>query len=236
MMSGFPQLPLALGQARTTGFESLLGLDDGLRARLESIAEGRMHAHVCVSGIPGSGKTHLLLAMAEHARQAGLSSAYVSVSALRGALASVLPLQRGHRLVCIDHLDAASGAYEDEEALFHFHNAMTDAGASIVYALLKPVQDSVFILPDLKSRLAQCEHVVLRGLDDAGRARMLQDAADARGIEIDAAAVQWMLRRFDRDAAALMSAIDVIDKASLAAHRRVTIPFLRDVFPEQSGV
>lgn len=235
-MSGIPQLPLALGNARTTGFESLLGLDDRLRARLESIAETRTHAHVCVTGTAGSGKTHLLLAMAAHARSSGVASAYVSLNTLRGALANVLPLHRTHRVVFIDHLDAVLGGREDEEALFHFHNAMTDARANIVYALLKPVQERVFSLPDLKSRMAQCEQVVLRGLDDAGRARMLHEAAGARGIDIDAAAVQWMLRRFDRDAGALMTAIDVIDQASLAAHRRVTIPFLRDIFPEQSGV
>ena len=236
MNSGIPQLPLALGSARDIGFDALIGLDDGLRARLEAIAEGKSQTHLCVSGPVGSGKTHVLMAMVAHARRAGLSAAYLSVTTLRGALAQVLPMQQSHALVCVDHPDSVLGGYPDEEALFHFHNAMTDAKANIVYSLSKPVQETTFVLPDLRSRLAQCEHVVMRALDDAGRAQMLQAAAAARGMEMEDAAVQWMLRRFDRDARALIAAIDVIDAASLAAHRKITIPFLRDIFPEQSGV
>lgn len=230
-----PQLPLALGNSRMTGFDALIGLDAGVRERLEAIARAEEMAHVCVTGPGGSGKTHLLMAIASYARRAGISSAYVSVTPLRGSLQHVLPMQRHHRIVCIDHLDAVLGGRDDEEALFHFHNAMADARANVIYALAKPVQETTFSLPDLRSRLAQCEHVVMRPLDDSGRTQMLQSAAAARGIEIDDASVQWMLRRFDRDANALIAAIEVIDEASLAAHRRVTIPFLRAVFPEQAG-
>lgn len=236
MTPAIPQLPLALGNARNTGFDALIGVDAGLRSRLESIACLAVRTHVCVTGATGSGKTHVLMAMAAHARCEGISAAYVSALGLRGALTHVLPMQRANQLVCIDHLDAALGSAEDEEALFHFHNAMTDAGANIVYAMAKPVQETTFSLADLRSRLAQCEQVVMRALDDEGRARMLHNAAIARGMDMDDAAVQWMLRRFDRDATALMAAMEVIDHATLAAHRRVTIPFLRDVFSEQSGV
>jgi len=46
-------------------------------------------------------------------------------------------------------------------------------------------------------------------------------------LQIDPAAIGWMLRRLDRDLVNLTGLIDHLDRASLAEQRRVTVPFLR---------
>lgn len=53
--------------------------------------------------------------------------------------------------------------------------------------------------------------------------------ARARGIELDDSVLDWLFARYARDLGALLDLLDRLDQASLAAQRRVTIPFLREV-------
>jgi DnaA-homolog protein len=82
--------------------------------------------------------------------------------------------------------------------------------------------------------LSQCTRVVLDPLDDAGRREVLRERAQRRGLSVDAAAYDWLLRRVGRDLAGLTSLLDHLDRASLAAKRRITVPFLRELLdPER---
>ena len=83
------------------------------------------------------------------------------------------------------------------------------------------------MLPDLRSRLAQCTRLVLERLDDAGRGEVLRLRARRRGLQVDAAAIDWLLRHQGRDLSGLTALLDRLDRASLAAQRRITVPFLR---------
>jgi DnaA family protein len=89
------------------------------------------------------------------------------------------------------------------------------------------------VLPDLRSRLGQCARIVLRALDDGGRAALLRDRAARRGLVLEDAAVDWMLTRTVREPAQLVDLIERLDRASLAAKRRVTVPFLRQVLADE---
>jgi len=68
---------------------------------------------------------------------------------------------------------------------------------------------------------------VLKPLDEADRRELLRERAASRGIEIDDAVIDWLFAREKRDLASLFNVLDRIDRASLAAQRRVTVPFLR---------
>ena len=82
-------------------------------------------------------------------------------------------------------------------------------------------------LPDLRSRLGACTQFALKALDDAERRAVLREQAAARGIELDAAVLDWLFARYARDLGALTDLLDRLDHASLAARRRITVPFLR---------
>jgi DnaA family protein len=90
------------------------------------------------------------------------------------------------------------------------------------------------VLPDLRSRLQQCVRVVLQPLDDEGRAAVLRERAARRGLSIDEAAIEWLLTRTGRELGSLVSLLDWLDRESLAAQRRITVPFLRQVVEEGS--
>ena len=66
-------------------------------------------------------------------------------------------------------------------------------------------------------------------LDDAARAEVLRDRAQRRGLILEEAAIDWMLTHADRDLASLVALLDRLDRESLAAQRRITVPFLRQV-------
>jgi DnaA-homolog protein len=82
-------------------------------------------------------------------------------------------------------------------------------------------------LPDLRSRLGACTQFALKPLDDAERREVLKNQAASRGIELDDTVLDWLFARYARDLGALLDLLDRLDQASLAAQRRVTIPFLR---------
>jgi DnaA family protein len=69
----------------------------------------------------------------------------------------------------------------------------------------------------------------LRVLDEAEQQAALQLRARVRGFELPEETLQWLQRRFPRDMRALYELLDTLDEAALAAQRRLTIPFIREV-------
>jgi DnaA family protein len=87
-------------------------------------------------------------------------------------------------------------------------------------------------LPDLRSRLGACQQALLKPLDDAERRAVLRQQAATRGIELDDTVLDWLFNRYARDLGALLDLLERIDQASLAAQRRITVPFLRGFLRE----
>ena len=84
-------------------------------------------------------------------------------------------------------------------------------------------------LARLTGLTAQTIGLITTRLDDDGRRDVLRDRAQRRGLVVDDAALDWLLTRTDRDLGALVVLLDRLDRASLAAQRRITVPFLRQV-------
>ena len=160
---------------------------------------------------------------------AGRRAGYLPLASAAGRLGEALESLHALDLVALDGLDAVAGGHDDEVALFHFHNRMHDAGRALLYTARVAPDALPLVLPDLRSRLAQCPRVGLARLDDAGRGEVLRLRARRRGLQVDDAAIDWLLRRAGRDLSALAALLDRLDQASLAAQRRITVPFLREV-------
>lgn len=227
MPSDSPQLPLALRFPPDQRFETWVGTDPVAVAQLDALAEGAAHGGVLIAGAPGTGKTHLLLATCAEAGRHGRAVAYLPLATAKGRLHDALDALHERDLVALDDVDAVAGGRDDEIALFDFHNRMHDAGKAVAYAAGGWPDALPLALPDLRSRLQQCTRIALHPLDDAGRRELLLLRARRRGLQVDDAAIDWLLRRVDRDLAALTVLFDRLDRAALAAQRRLTVPFLR---------
>ena len=130
-------------------------------------------------------------------------------------------------LLCLDDVQRVIGDDAWELALFGLFQAMTESGGTLVVAADSSPVNSGFRLPDLASRLASGPVYQLKPLGEAERLVALQQRASGRGFELPAETGHWLLRRFPRDLASLFTLLDTLDIASLAAGRRLTIPFVR---------
>lgn len=221
-----PQLPLALRTPPDQRLEAFHG-EAAARDAVAAAAHGESPDWLYLQGPAGSGKTHLLLAACAEAAARGRRAAYLPLASFAGALPQALAAQEGVALACLDAVEAIAGRRADEEALFHFHNRARAGGTVVLYAAAAPPAGLGLVLPDLATRLGQCVRLPLQPLDEAGRRAVLRQRAARRGLALDEAVLDYLMRRVDRDLASLTRLLDRLDQASLAAQRRITIPFLR---------
>lgn len=241
-----PQLPLALRHSPDQRLETFVNAPDGAIAQLRSLAGGSDDDEtagyrdplgadwVYLVGPAGVGKTHLLLAACAQADIAGRRAAYVPLSAAVGRLREALQSLETNDLLALDGIEAIAGRREDEVALFDTHNRARQAGIAVIYAARENPDELKLTLPDLRSRLSQCTRIVLTPLDDDGRAQVLRQRAQRRGLALEEAALEWMLKRMDRDLGGLTQLLDKLDRASLAAQRRITVPFLKRTIDDET--
>jgi DnaA family protein len=226
-----PQLPLALRHSPDQRLETFVGAPEGALAQVRALAEGTGGDWLFLAGPAGVGKTHLLLAACAVAESAGRTAAYLPLKSAAGRLRDALEAFDGLSLVALDGVEAIAGEREDEVALFDFHNRARQSGTHVLYAAQGAPDQLALTLPDLRSRLSQCARVTLSPLGDDARRDVLRSRAQRRGLVLDEAAIDWLLRRRGRDLATLTGLLDVLDRASLAAQRRITVPFLRETLP-----
>jgi DnaA family protein len=132
-------------------------------------------------------------------------------------------------LVCVDDLDRIVGDARWERALFTLYNGLLEHGGALLVASARSPAELDFELPDLASRLRSGPVFQLAALDDADRLLALQGHALARGLALPDDTARYLLRRTRRDMHSLCAVLDTLDRASLAAQRRLTVPFVRDL-------
>lgn len=229
------QLPLALPRLPERCFETFVGAPAGMLEHLRTLATGISADSVLLVGPGGIGKTHLALSVVALARQRGRNTFYLELAAAPVDLPTALEGAQTCSLVVLDGLEAVAGAGEAETALFDLHNRVRDAGGTLLYTASAGPDALLLSLPDLRSRLSQCARLAPQPLSDVQRAQALRLRAARRGLAIDDAAIDWLLRHSGRRLSELTDILDRLDTASLAAQRRVTVPFLRQVLTARGG-
>ena len=221
------QLPLALRWPRRQRFEQFhAGANAPALAAASTLAIERGAPWIYLHGSGGSGRSHLLLATCQAATAAGRRAQYLPLAAITDQAAALRGVA-GSELLALDDLGAIAGRREAEHALSDLYNCTRAEGGALLFAAdTTPAQLGVE-LPDLRSRLGACTQFALKPLDDDERRAVLKAQAAARGIELDDSVLDWLFARYARDLGALLDLLDKLDQASLAAQRRITVPFLR---------
>lgn len=220
------QLPLQLTLADHASFATFVaGANATAVEHVRSAAESAADT-VWLWGALGAGKSHLLQAACRAASAVGRRAMYVALPADSPAVLTDLEQVD---LLALDDLDAVAGEPRWERPLFGILNAYLGGSGSLLLAAGAPAAQCEFRLPDLRSRGAGAVTYRLAPLDDAGRAAALQLHAAARGLTLDAAAAEFLLKRVARDMPALTAWLGELDRASLTEQRRLTIPFIREL-------
>ena len=226
------QLPLGIALRDGAAFENFY---PGSNQAAVAAVHGMAAPGVYLWGAPGTGKTHLLQAACAAALRQNNRAAYLPLREAAQFTPAMLQGWEDFALVCVDDLDAVAGHADWERALFHLYNGVRDAGGCLhVTAAAAPAQSGI-ALADLRSRLGHAPVYQLQALDDAGKLAVLQQRAMRRGFELPAETADYLFSRYQRDMHSLCNLLDVLDTASLAAQRKLTIPFVRNVLPGGKG-
>ena len=180
-------------------------------------------------GPPECGRSHLLQACIAKADEHGRRAAYLPLARSLGLPAEALEGLGAFDVVALDDIDAVAGEPHFEEGVFNLFERLRQSGGRLVVAAAVPPVEVPFGLPDLASRLKSGGVYRVLPLDDTGRLEALQARARFRGFDLPDDTGHYLLQRAPRGAASLFRLLDTLDRASLVAQKRLTIPFVREV-------
>jgi DnaA-homolog protein len=223
------QLPLGVQLRPASTFASFVaGENAAVLAAIERRTLAAGGAPLWLWGGPGSGRTHLLQAACARAAAAGRSSGYLPL-AERWIAADQLAGLDALDLLCLDDLAAVAGQAAWESALFRLLVAAAECGSALLVAASSAPAAVPFALPDLASRLRASEVWQLQPLPACAQGAALTERAKLLGLELPDETREYLQRRLPREFATLCSVLDTLDHAALAAQRRLTVPFVREL-------
>ena len=182
-------------------------------------------------GAVGSGVSHLLQASCHNAAASGLPVQYLPLSELMDCPPQAL-LENLEKmsLICLDDIQVVAGNAEWEEALFGLYNRVREAGSRLLVGAEAAPRELPLQLVDLQSRLGWGPVFQLPPLADELKVSVIQFRASRRGMVLGDEVASYLINRAARDLAGLMSCLDTLETASLEAGRKLSIPFVKQVF------
>ncbi|MCU0986306.1 MAG: DnaA/Hda family protein [Acetobacteraceae bacterium] len=108
--------------------------------------------------------------------------------------------------------------------LLHLINAAQEAGASVLLTARQPPSRWDVALPDLRSRLASIAAVAIAAPDEALVKAVLAKLLADRQVSLRPELLSFLALRLPRDFATIHALAAGLDRASLAAGRRITRP------------
>ena len=218
------QLPLSFQAPENAAFDNFIAGDNQqLLYSLQDAAEQL----IFIWGESGSGKTHMLQAVTGHYQEQGLSALYIPLQLDDALPPQLLDGLEMMDLVCLDDVHKVIGDSQWEEALFHFFNRLRDNQGRLVLAADSSAVNLAIQLPDLKSRLSWGLTYQAMVLNDEDKIAALKLRAHHKGFTMTDEIAAYLLKRASRNMSDLMSLLDKLDYESLAAQRKVTIPFIK---------
>ncbi len=224
------QLPLGFPLDRGASLANYVPGPNGAACRsLELAVSGEGEPVIFLWGGRGTGKSHLLEAACRAMRLQGQAVALVPLADLAELEPQLLDGLERLPLVCVDDVDQAAGRLVWEEKLFHLYNRSMSTGTRLLLTGATRPADMGLRLPDLVSRLSASLVYQLKPLGESERVSVMQRRAWDMGFELSEEVARYLIRRQPRDIGSLLGLVERLDQASLAARRRVTIPFVRQV-------
>lgn len=218
------QIPLALGPDPNPTFDTFLAGRNG--AAVEHLQQLRAgDAPVLLWGESGSGKSHLLGAVAARLQAAGRIVAWFGPGQARP-----WQLPGDAAVVLLDDVHALD-ADEQAEAFRLFVEAVTQAVPVVAAGRCPPVD--LPLRDDLRTRLGWGHVFELHALGEPEARAVLRREADRRGLLLSDEVMSYLMTRHARDLKSLMALLLELDTFGLAAARPVTLPLLRRLLAEQ---
>ena len=179
-------------------------------------------------GESGSGKTHLLRAVAHALNEQG-----AAVGWLDAGVPDPGVFDAAWQVVLLDDVQAYS-VVQQHAAFNWFVNATAPVDGRQRWVLAagdRPPSD-LPLREDLRTRLGWGHVYQLKLLDESQRRAVLRQHAEARGVFLKDEVMDFMLTRFSRDLGSLVQLLDQLDLYALQNQRSITIPLIKSMLEE----
>jgi len=210
------QLTLDLIRPLTPSLDNfVVGRNAEALAALRAVALGQGDGFVYLWGESGSGRSHLLTALA------GTRSA--SISAAGEAIPDFADPQG---LYLVDDVDARDAPLQ-QRVFVLMNEVRAHPGAALVTTgRVAPAQ--LALRDDVRTRLAWGLVYQVHALSDEEKARALEEHARSRGLALSPDVIAYLLNHMPRDMRTLVAILDALDGYALAAKRAITVPLVRE--------
>jgi DnaA family protein len=228
------QVPLQFEFQSNLSFASFFaGNNAEIVNQLLALAGDGLEQQVFIWGEHGSGKSHLLQACCQQAKIAGQDPFFLKFAADKLPSPNLLDGLEHMELVCFDDIHLIAGHSDWETALFAFYNSHRQNNHKLLLAADCPPKYLAFGLPDLKTRMSWGLTLKIQPLRDDQIIEALTFKAHFLGFDIPPKVGRFLLNHYVHDLPALWLLLEKIDRATLAAQRKLTIPFLKQILAEQ---
>lgn len=212
------QLPFDLGHVPTYAPDEFLEADSNAQALARVVDWAGWPDFACaLIGPAGCGKTHLAHMFCEISGGRRLAAAALS--------SGLVPDLAEAPAVALE--DADRGV--DETALFHLFNLLKENRRRLLLTAHQPPARWPVSLPDLRSRLATVPLAMVHPPDDSLLGALLLKLFADRQLQVTPDVIAFIVARMDRSFDGARAVVGRIDAASLAQHRRITVPLVRDL-------
>lgn len=143
-----------------------------------------------------------------------------------------VPAAAAHGAVLVEDLHAGIA---DERALFHLLNLVREHKLTMLLTSRTAPGDLPVALPDLRSRLRALPMVTIEPPDEALLKAVLVKHFTDRQLAVEPGVIAYIALRMERSMEAAATTVAAIDKAAMAAHRKVTRALAAQVLAESAG-
>ncbi len=225
-----PQIPFEFSNFQKLDFTSFIqGENKYLLQLLNALTRKERNDCLYIWGPEGTGKTHLLQAACKQADEMNSQVTYIPLKQHGEFDSEILNGLGKLNLICVDDLESISNNLEWQQRLTLLYNEIRDNNNSIIISSTVSPKNIKIELDDLKSRLVWGQVHKIKPPDDELKIEILKRKALERSFELTKSVAEFLIRRTDRDLNSLIKILDVIDHSSLAAKRKVTVPFVKEL-------
>ncbi len=228
------QLPLKINLRNDASFSTFVAEQELIAQTLSSLQQPDKPQYAgCYYffGPDGVGKTHLLQAACRFYSLKQMQSVFFPLMD-KGLplIPDVLTGLEVTDLVCLDGVEAIIGHEAWEKSLASLIAKSKVQGHRVLLAGQMPIADWPMVTDALRSEVFSIMPIPLTPIKDKDSLVLaLQRHALNRGFDVSIEVVNFIIKRFSLDLQELLAVLEVLEQASLAEKRRLTLPFVKDV-------
>lgn len=229
-----PQLPLGFEPGELFTFDSYVAGNNTVAVGLaQQTALGNGENQLYFWGEAARGKSHLLQACCNLAAKNQQTVCYLTPAEIKNQSTAMFDGLEQLELICLDDIDTLLVDAAWETALFDLINRVRENNNRLIMGSSHPPEEAFVKLPDLRSRLFWGPVFQLQELSDKEKYQALRYRARQSGLELPENVAAYLMQRYPRDMFGLFERLAMLDKASMAMQRRLTIPLVKSVFAEE---